>query len=327
MGCCVSSHNNGTKATATSASASWKQRRSPAKPSRAPLPPSMEEETVKEVLSETPTPKPPIHLVPASPTRQPQNPEPQQKKPPPPPSLPVFPEPLLLSQKAEIGVVKGKEDGSDRRLEELMPKPAAEEISEEVSDICSLSESVSISTATNLTDDSGVHHQGHRGAYRSPAKIQSSRAARSLSGEMGARRVDHTAQSQYRRSDQSPRRRNAGPVRPIQGGEPNRARSVPRRRERDPGESSARRSRSPAMTRVENHGSGGTRSGVGRSPSARKTNPSPGRVRGDPNERRSRDLDGNNGKGGNLLGLDSKQPDGDESLENPLVSLECFIFL
>lgn len=270
---------------------------------------------MKEVLSETPAPKAPVYIIP--PTWPPENPKPQK------PILDRVPEPPgLIRQNAEKDSVKAND--TPERLGELKAKET-EEISEEVlSDICSLSESVSISTATNLTDDSGVHHGGHVGDHRSPAKIRASRM-RSFSGDMATRR-DQTAQSQTRRSDQSPRRRNAGPVRP----EPSRSRSAPRRQDRDPRERSAMRSRSPAMTRVENLGPGGTRSVVGRSPSARRTNPSPGRFRGDPNERRSRDLDGNGGGQGNLVSSGNQQPvNGGESLdlENPLVSLECFIFL
>lgn len=305
MGCCVSTNDKGS-----SASASQKQ-------SRVTLPPSMEEETVKEVLSETPTPKPPVHHFPSK--LQPQIPKPQK--------LPVFDrvlDPLGHGQKAEKGMMKANDTLG--RIEELKPK-AAEEISEELWEICSLSESPSISTATNLTEDSGFRHQGHRGAQRSPAKIQPSRAG-SFSGDMEARR-DRTALSPARRSEQSLRRMNPVPVRPAPGGEPGRSRSEPRRRERDPMESSVRRSRSPSMTRVENPGPGGARSDVGRSPSARTTNPSPSRVRSGQNERRVRDPDGNNRGEGGLLGSGNEQPDGDKplDLENPLVSLECFIFL
>lgn len=86
-----------------------------------------------------------------------------------------------------------------------------------------------------------------------------------------------------------------------------------------PMEYPGRRSRSPA-----------TRSNVGRSPSGRRTGPSPGRVRNGPCQERESGVmkveeDINGGRRENE---DEKEWEGpNESLENPLVSLECFIFL
>ncbi|XP_060195325.1 uncharacterized protein LOC132624584 [Lycium barbarum] len=111
--------------------------------------------------------------------------------------------------------------------------------------------------------------------------------------------------SPARRSDPSPGRVRSGPGR------------------RDNGECSGRRSRSPAM-RAENGGYG---SGLGRSPSVRKTGKSPGRVRSELGDRiRKMDHERDYGNGGENKKW-SPPTNGNESLENPLVSLECFIFL
>lgn len=82
---------------------------------------------------------------------------------------------------------------------------------------------------------------------------------------------------------------------------------------REPGENSGRRSGSP-----------GRRANAGRSPSGRRAGPSPGRVRmvRDPNESESDER-----KEEEERERESEWQGPNESLENPLVSLECFIFL
>lgn len=112
---------------------------------------------------------------------------------------------------------------------------------------------------------------------------------RAFSGEM--QREKTVGRSPGRRSEPSP-----GRVRPAP------APGYGRRKEN--GESSGRRSRSP-VTRAE--------SGLGRAPSARRTGKSPGRV----------------GPGEKIRKVEPAPTNGsnDELLENPLVSLECFIFL
>lgn len=88
------------------------------------------------------------------------------------------------------------------------------------------------------------------------------------------------------------------------------------RRRRDPGENSCRQSRSP-VTRVD---TGDARSFVSRSPSVRRTNRSPvARARTTLPERGRRPTE--------IPAMESKRSCNNESLENPLVSLECFIFL
>ncbi|POO03645.1 hypothetical protein TorRG33x02_008500 [Trema orientale] len=307
MGCCASTgktkfsapgpqnHQHSTLAGSSLAPGS----RSVAGDSRAP-PPSAEEETVKEVLSETARPKTsPI------PKLEEETKDEESKIP--------KPRPVLLP------IIKLH----DEKIEKTAPfnpsTAAAEEISE-VSEICSLSESVSAATTITRDDDEEV---GLRVNYRSPMKGTRNR---SYSGDLGAAKRERTVgMSPTRRSNQSPGRRNGngvGSVRLVQGREPGQAMMARRGlrttehlqpQRRDSGEGSARRSRSPA-----------TRSGaVGRSPSARRSAKSPGRAASGP-------IDGSNRRVTEDLGLEGKWPPTsttDESLENPLVSLECFIFL
>ncbi|CAJ1961584.1 unnamed protein product [Sphenostylis stenocarpa] len=251
MGCCVSTNRS---YSSPSSKPCEPPPRSTAKGSENRAPPP-EEETVKEVLSETPKWKPKF----------------EAEKPP----------------QTEV----------ENEKEKLFIKP--EEISE-VSEVCSLSESVS-----TLADE-----EARQRVNRSPGKV---RKARSFSGELGARRERTAGKSPARRPEQSPGRRNVGSVRVVQmgnGGSGNQ----PRRR--DPGENSGRRSRSPA-TRNDSVAS---RSVVGRSPSARRTNQSPARVRSTAAESGCRKMENSY--------VEGKWPSSaNESLENPLVSLECFIFL
>ncbi|MCD7447377.1 hypothetical protein HAX54_028449 [Datura stramonium] len=178
----------------------------------------------------------------------------------------------------------------------IMKKPITanfnhpDDLSEEVSEICSstLSEATVTDKRYAAEDDATEVRQ------RSPAKYRNGSFQRSVGN------------SPVRRSDPSPGRVRSGSARDSRG---------PRK---ENGECSGRRSRSPAM-RTENGGYG---SGLGRSPSVRRTGKSPGRVRSELGDRIRR-MDERDGDGEN------KWPptNGNESLENPLVSLECFIFL
>ena len=251
MGCCVSTNRS---YSSPSSNPREPPLRSTAKGSENRAPPP-EEETVKEVLSETPKWKP------------------------------------------KFDAEKPTEAQVTDEKEKLFIKP--EEISE-VSEVCSVSESVS-----TLADE-----ESRQRVNGSPTKV---RKARSFSGELGTRRERTAGKSPARRAEQSPGRRNAGSVRVVQMGN-GVSGNQPRRR--DAGENSGRRSRSPA-TRTD---SGAARSIVGRSPSARRTNQSPARVRAAAAESGGRKLENSN--------MEGKWPSSaNESLENPLVSLECFIFL
>lgn len=179
----------------------------------------------------------------------------------------------------------------------IMKKPITpnfnhpDDVSEEVSEICSstLSEAATVAEKRYAAED-----DANEVRQRSPAKYRNGSFQRSVGN------------SPARRSDPSPGRVRSGSGRES------------RVQRKDNGECSGRRSRSPAM-RTENGGYG---SGLGRSPSVRKTGKSPGRVRSELGDR-IRKMDERDGNG------ETNWPptNGNESLENPLVSLECFIFL
>ncbi|KAK8692650.1 hypothetical protein V6N13_076106 [Hibiscus sabdariffa] len=262
--------------------------------SRAP-PPSAEEETVKEVLSETPKPKAPIFI-------------PQEEK-----KKTQIENPVFVK-------IQGKESLNFNIKPELKsPVNIIEDsASEDVSEICSVSLSESVSTVTDMKGEEEVMKPQR--VLRSPA--------RSGSRNQAVRR------SPTRKLEQSPGRRNGvvnggSSVRLVQSREPTLRRgSRPDPPRKDPGESSGRRSRSPAVNR----------SVMGRSPSGRRTNQYPGRARLDPGESgHTKKVEQQHGTTTTSTTMERKWPSinnngstssaPNESLENPLVSLECFIFL
>lgn len=267
MGCCVS-----TPTTTTTT------------PSENRAPP--DEETVKEVLSETPKWIPSSTIAKFDP---PQHPPPQKQN-------PLFQDPIKIDKLLPLPLKKTEDDII---------------ISEEVSEVCSITESMisAVTTTTDRRDNDDYDDIRHR-VNASPAKMRKNRSF------SGGRRDMTVGKSPSKRSEQSPARRNFGSVRLIQGRDQPGLRNEPRRR--DSGENSCRRSRSPA-TRINNNGA--TRSIVGRSPSARRTNQSPARVRTVTAENDVRRKEHSS--------TEQKRPSAaaNESLENPLVSLECFIFL
>ncbi|CAA0306608.1 unnamed protein product [Arabidopsis thaliana] len=172
----------------------------------------------------------------------------------------------------------------------IRPGSVDPEEGSEVSEICSLSlsESVSSTVVMNGYDEEDVMMMKQRKSQRSPAKTRT-----------------RVTGNNYptRRTDQSPRKRNNGTCNGARYGS-----GV-----RDPGERSGRRSRSPATNRSVMDSNQSSRVGGAKT---RKNNQSPGRVILDPDKN----------------GLDQQQPQNygyttEELLENPLVSLECFIFL
>ncbi|OMO65063.1 hypothetical protein COLO4_31538 [Corchorus olitorius] len=304
MGCCVSTNkgSHGEKEAHLQVGVeSFHQKQS--LESRAP-PPSAEEETVKEVLSETPKPKvPKAHIF----ISQEENKKVQIERP-------------------AFVKIQEKEESLNFDIKTEPKSPVIEEsASEDVSEICSVSLSESVSTITDRRDEEDEVRQ--QKVFRSPAR----------SGPRN--RV--VGRSPTRKLDQSPARRNGV----VNGGSGSSVRIVQSSREstvrrgsrpdpprKDPGESSGRRSRSPAVNR----------SVMGRSPSGRRTNPSPGRVRGDPielgNSKKVQQHHNHHGPSTATTNMEGKWPSSNnheaaatsspnESLENPLVSLECFIFL
>ncbi|KAK7302728.1 hypothetical protein RJT34_13624 [Clitoria ternatea] len=267
MGCCASSNRSSHSPSSPTKNKPYQPPRSSTKGSENRAPPP-EEETVKEVLSETPKWKP-----------------------------------TLANFEAEKPKCFVKFDERvERKVEQPLNK--AEEISE-VSEVCSLSESVSTTTITE--------EESRQRVNRSPGNLQKNR---SFYGDAGSRRERTVGKSPARRTEQSPGRRNVGSVRIVQSRDQmgNGVTRNPARR-RDTGDNSGRRSMSPA-TRT---GNVETRPVVGRSPSAKKMNQSPGRVRATVPE---------SGRKKENSNMESKWASSvNESLENPLVSLECFIFL
>ncbi|XWS18334.1 hypothetical protein CRYUN_Cryun32bG0035000 [Craigia yunnanensis] len=284
MGCCVSTNRGSPRENEAHIQVGLESfHQKPCLEIRAP-PPSAEEETVKEVLSETPKPKAHIFIP------QEENKKTQIEK-------PAF---VKIQEKESLNF----------NMKTKSKSPFIEEsASEDVSEVCSVSLSESLSTITDRRDEEEEVTQPK--VFRSPARSGSRNSV------MG--------QSPTRKLDQSPGRRNGvvnggSSVRLVQSREPPvRRGSRPDPSRKDPGESSGRRSRSPAVNR----------SVMGRSPSGRRNNQSPGEY-------------GNNKKvkqqqHGTTTTMEGKWPSGNnngattsapnESLENPFVSLECFIFL
>ncbi|KAI3456285.1 hypothetical protein Pfo_012948 [Paulownia fortunei] len=290
MGCCFSTNSSSPPPKTPHISNSKTTiKHSSISKSPPPTHPLLEEETVKEVLSETRTiPKPPSPRIPRVQGNR-QNESPFIKAAP------------LLTDLSRTAHEKEHQTGG------VCKKPVmafgSDDLSEEVSEICStLGESESVSVSTTVTEkrenNCDRNDELRELRQRSPARYKN----RSFSGEV--KREKTVGRSPGRRSEPSPSR-----VRPGTGSGYG--------RRRDSGESSGRRSRSP-VTRTE---SGPSKTGLVRSQSARKTGKSPARV--------------GSGLGERIRKLDEGKDDGDkkwpptsnESLENPLVSLECFIFL
>ncbi|XP_041025985.1 proteoglycan 4 [Juglans microcarpa x Juglans regia] len=298
MGCCVSTakSSDSLKQQHSSVGTQPPRPRSDANESRAP-PPSAEEETIKEVLSETPKPKPPQPLGFQS----------------------TATKPVFNEVKDNDG---DGDDGDDKNKIDKFPSPVNTATDNEISEVSKVySESESVSTTTTKRDeDEEVRQRVNRS---SPAKVL--QRNRAYNGDMGARRERLVAKSPNRRSEQSPGQANSGSVRLVKEREPGHVTMARRgltatERRDSTGEGSGRRSRSPA-TRVDN---GANRSVMGRSPSARRTIRSPGRVRAaptEPNNGRKSEQSSNKGM------EEGTGQTTNESLENPLVSLECFIFL
>ncbi|XP_068667845.1 pre-mRNA-splicing factor cwc22-like [Aristolochia californica] len=277
MGCCISKKDRSSKGSAPPALGSEKRRDIVKEENnREPPPAPQEEETVKEVLSETP--KPPLVVIPTGGKGI--------EKELPKPSAPAIP---------------AEEKKLDRRSSLLSSNDETSEMSE----ICSLSESIS-TTITEKKEENGFEEVEMRpNDYRSPSKFQRKRA---LSGDYTGRR-GRGGKSPARISEPSPARKTPG----------REGQTVARSRisnKRDPGEDSGRRSRSPAVRR-DSKGAATPRNELTRSASARKTVRLPRLVA----EELAKDTNPQ------LERARQREAPADESLENPLVSLECFIFL
>lgn len=327
MGCCIS------KSSLPKSVAARRDNDSPKKNSRgfAPPPPPpppppvapvpVEEETVKEVvLSETTT------VV--------------AKPPPSPPSV----------EKVNAGVVKwppennhefkvvvdvhtSPDEVKPREAPVVLVKPAEDIVSEisEQSELCSFTESFSTTTTTATAFEK--RDDGEEVTQRSPVKY---RRKRPNTGDTVGFRERNVRSPARRAVPSSPeKRRPVMSSRPVQGrtmtGGQRRNIGPPNGLRRDSGEGSARRSRSPV-----------TRGEVGSRRNIKYKSPSLGE-NGKPGGRSPARAVVENQNGGGKVERQNdtvvrenreteKQNDdaskgNGESLENPLVSLECFIFL
>lgn len=277
MGCCLST----TAVNKSNRPDSQKSQLNPgdAPPSLSP-PPVLEEETVKEVLTETPIPKPPTPTqIDSQPNKQP---------------------PQIHQVKMEP---------------EVTTKPAVEIFSEvsEVSELCSYTESYSTTALTEKRDDDDDDGEVTQRVNRPPAKVP---RKRQYAGEH-LRGKERGVRPPARRSVPSPERKGPLPSRSVPGRNTTAQRRIagpPNVVRRDTGEGSGRRSRSPAI-----RGEFGQRRNIRHSsPSLSKADRSSGTP-----------AVGNVENEGNKLDKpdDGAVPEPRESLDNPLVSLECFIFL
>ncbi|KAK9051735.1 hypothetical protein SSX86_028363 [Deinandra increscens subsp. villosa] len=270
MGCCASTNK-------PHPSPQFHQHSS--KSSRAP--PPVDEETVKEVLSETPNPN---HF-----SR-------------------IEDQPRKINPRKSLHKIQNHHQSFNHEDTNL---------SGEVSEICSnMSESIS-----NTTFEEDLEVLRRRVTNRSPAKLRNRQVNNNNnSGELRVMR-----NSPVRGKQQSPGRVRSGSEVNNRGpgfGSTGRQRPMA-------GSGQVSRSRSPANRTVAG-GGGGARNGVGRSPSARKTENSPGRVGGRlPSRVMKPDISSGLEMDESLWGPTEGNGNGndDESLDNPLVSLECFIFL
>ncbi|PHT43332.1 hypothetical protein CQW23_17357 [Capsicum baccatum] len=281
MGCCFSSSNKKPHRTSPPCSATHGRD-----------PPLAEEETVKEVLSETP-------IIP-------------------PPSPPKFESTAVVKKREEMkfestAVVKKKEElklesTADGKYKDEV-KFEATEVSEEIetSEMCSFTESYSTTaTATEKREEDGeVTQRSPVRAYRKrqyTGDIAGVRERRRPAPSPEKRRLPVTSRGGVQGRGMQQQRRNVGPTNGTRRGQ---------------GDNGVRRSNSPS-----------TRSTVDARRNVRNRSPAPAA--------REEDKPGNRNptaapaREGVKLGGQSparSTPETGESIENPVVSMECFIFL
>lgn len=286
MGGCFSSS---AKTREAKAAARTTTPRYPAGASLPPLPEADVEETVKEVLSETPRP-------------------PRQTP------LPIRADQVATPKEVEINdeavpLADHSSNGCDTRCEDAS----------EVCSISAKSETLSGPTTPAEKRRGAATETGRRAARddRSPVKYQKKR---SVSGEFACRRDRSVAVGcGSGRSSPSPARRRSEHA---AIGRTNSAREASARVTRDPGERSNRRSVSPAAERAAELRQRGGQCRATAAPTARVKG-STKQISEDEGERRFCGQREGTVDGGVVVS-EGEQP---ESLENPLVSLECFIFL
>lgn len=324
MGCCISiaetpkQHPNGPK----------NPLRSAVQKSNATLevdrsPPPVEEETVKEVLSETPISKPqlPFLVVDRDRDRKAQMPivQPQAEN----FELKDLEEVISKSQvpflmeegKAQMPIIQPQAE-----------KFESKEISEvpHLSEICSVTESFSTTTTATI----GEKREDEATSKQSSREATSQRLNRSPSSVAPRKRpytADSTSARERRskspasRAEPSPEKKSQGSSRSIRGRESG---QLTTRKlnvgsagvRRDPSENSGRRSRSPSTRMSQSKLSAGGRSQIKPAGGAGRQLPAAAKVV-------------ENQKNGSEKVEDKNDSVPRESLENPHVSMECFIFL
>lgn len=246
-------------------------------------------------------------------------------------AAPVVEEESVKEVLSETPIWRPQQEPNKTMLEKKTHLPAtvlqveAKELSEasQISETCGISESFSLSTTTTTTTITEVRDEDEAISKRkreagSRARLNGSqvsmRRKRPNSGELPSRR-ERGPMAPSNRQETSSDKRNRVEARSVRGREAGQMRTMQRTvrsagARRDIGEMSSRRSRSPA-TRTA---SGVNRGGMGRNPS-KATELAGDRSMGVESGGTKEDLN------------DSVLQVGNESLENPLVSLECFIFL
>lgn len=306
MGCCLSSSKKRHRSLPPCSAINGRD---------PPPPPPLEEETVKEVLSETPIPKP--HHPPKVLLDDKEADFPPVK----------IESSAVVKPRDEIkfestAVVKPRDEMKFEST--LVVKPRDEvkvestavikpEVSEEPSEMCSFTESYSTTataTATEKREEDGEVTQ------RSPIRVH---RKRQNSGDLKGVR-ERSFGSQTGRSARSPeKRRSPASLRGVQGrGMPQQRRNVgaPNGTRRGPADNGVRRSNSPAT-----RGTGDARRNVrNRSPATREADKLGGQ-----SPARNIENEGSSSKAEKPK--EEVSPETGESLENPLVSMECFIFL
>lgn len=320
MGCCLSKSSLSKSVAARRDDDSPKNFQrcggfAPPSPPPAPLP-VVEEETVKEVvLSETT-----VVAKPPSPAEEKVNADVVKWSP-------------ESNHEFKVVVdVHTSDEVKPREAPVVLVKPAEDIVSEisEQSELCSFTESFSTTTTTATAFEK--RDDGEEVTQRSPVKY---RRKRPNNGDMVGFRERNVRSPARRAVPSSPeKRRPVMSSRPVQGramtGGQRRNTGPPNGLRRDSGEGSARRSRSPV-----------TRGEVGSRRNIRYRSPSLG-DNGKPGGRSPARAVVENQNGGKMERQNDtvvkenremeKQNDdasrgNGESLENPLVSLECFIFL
>ncbi|KAF3443862.1 hypothetical protein FNV43_RR13552 [Rhamnella rubrinervis] len=249
----------------------------------------------------------------------------------PPSAAPVVEEESVKEVLSETPIWRPQQEPNKTMLEKKTHLPAtvlqveAKELSEasQISENCGISESFSLSTTTTTTTITEVRDEDEAISKRkrevgSRARLNGSQASmrrkRPNSGDLSRRR-ERGPIAPGNRYEASSEKRNRVESGSVRGREAGQMRTMQRTvgsagARRDVGEVSSRRSRSPATRTVR----GVNRGGMVRNPS-KATGLAGGRSVGVESGGTKEDLN------------DSVLQVGNESLENPLVSLECFIFL